>query len=90
MFGIIIGCSIFEQREGLNQFGLSTRQSFNDLLDKPNIHFVLETDMQCPEKVACQSNGKLWVAGNQGSLKIFKFGVCLDDLHQRSGDTGSY
>lgn len=67
-----------------------TRQSFYDLLDKPNIQFVLETDMQCPDKVACQSNGKLWVAGNQGSLKNFKFSDCLDDLHQRFGETGSY
>lgn len=41
--------------------------------------------MKCLYKVACQSNGKLWVAGNEGSLKLFK----CDALQPDSGATSS-
>lgn len=83
MFGVIVGCSISENIEGYKKNTQNIRQ--RAFLDKPKIQSVLETEMKCLYKVACQSNGKLWVAGNEGSLKLFK----CDALQPDSGATSS-
>lgn len=78
MFGVIVGFSIHSTN--------NTRLiSQGDFLDTPEIQSVLETEMQRPDKVACQSSGKLWVAGKEGSLKLFK----CDALQPDSGATSS-
>nr|XP_034332559.1 tripartite motif-containing protein 45-like [Crassostrea gigas] len=61
MFAVIVGCSISENIEGYKKNKQNIRQ--RAFLDKPKIQSVLETEMKCLYKVACQSNGKLWVAG---------------------------
>lgn len=85
MFGVILGFSISEHIEGYEKNTQNLRQSHRGFLDKPEIQSVLETEIKCPDKLACQSNRKLWIAGNEGSLKLFK----CDALQLGSGATSS-
>lgn len=73
MFGVILGFSISEHTEGYEKNTRTIRANPIDFLDKPEIQSVLETEIKCPDKIAYQSNGKLWIAGNEGSLKLFQF-----------------
>lgn len=73
MFGVILGFSISEHTEGYEKNTRTIRANPIDFLDKPKIQSVLETEIKCPDKIAYQSNGKLWIAGNEGSLKLFQF-----------------
>lgn len=83
MFGAIVGFSISEKIE---QYKKKTQKIGQRIfLDKPYIHSVLETEMKCPEKLTCQVYKKMWVAGNEGSLKLFK----CERLGSGSGATSS-
>lgn len=85
MFGVILGFSISEHTEGYEKNTRTIRANPIDFLDKPEIQSVLETEIECPDKIACQSNEKLWIAGNEGSLKLFKCSA----LQSESGATRS-
>lgn len=80
-FGFILGFSISEHIEGYEKNIKGLRYSKNGLMDKPAIHSVLETEIKCPDKVACQSKGKLWVAEKEGSFTLFQ----CDALQRESG-----
>lgn len=83
MFGVIVGFSISDKIEGYKKNIQNIRE--RNFLDKPNIDFVLETEMKHPCKIACQSYQKMWVGGNDGSLKLFKFVEQLSVLEKQSG-----
>lgn len=83
MFGVVLGFSISEHTEGYEENTQPIREK--RFLDKPEIQSVLETEIKCPDKVAYQSKGKLWIAGNEGSLKLFQ----CDALQSESGATRS-
>lgn len=84
MFGVILGFSISEHTEGYEKNTQTIRKNQKPFLDKPEIQSVLETgEIKCPDKIACQSDGKLWIAGNEGSLKLFQ---CVP-LRSESGAT---
>lgn len=83
MFGVIVGFSISEQIERCKKKTQNIRQGV--FLDKAEIQSAFETKMQRPEKVACQSNRKLWVAGNEGYINLFKFERQNDVLQPGSG-----
>lgn len=85
MFGVILGFSISEHTEGYEKNTRTIRNNQRGFLDKPEIQSVLETEIKCPDKIAYQSNGKLWIAGNEGSLKLFQ----CDALQSESGATRS-
>lgn len=85
MFGVVLGFSISEHTEGYEKNTQTIRETRRHFLDKPKIQSVLETEIKCPDKIAYQSNGKLWVAGNEGSLKLFQ----CDALRSESGTTRS-
>lgn len=79
IFGVIVEFSISENVEGYKKKTQTLRH--RDFLDKPEIQSVFETGIYCPEKVVCQSDGKLWVAGNGCPIKLFK----CDALQPESG-----
>lgn len=85
MFGVILGFSISEHTEGYDKNTQTIRENQRGFLDKPEIESVFETEIKCPDKIACQSNGKLWIAGNEGSLKLFNCSA----LQPESGSTRS-
>lgn len=86
MFGVVLGFSISEHTEGYEKNTQTIRENEAIILVKPEIQFVLETgEIKCPDKIACQSNGKLWIAGNEGSLKLFR----CDTLQPKTGATSS-
>lgn len=73
MFGVVLGFSISEHTEGYEKNTQTMRENEKIILLTPQTQFVLETgEIKCPDKIACQSNGKLWIAGNEGSLKLFQ------------------
>lgn len=86
MFGVVLGFSISEHTEGYEKNTQAIRENQIRYLPKPKIQSVLETgEIKCPDKIACQSDGKLWIAGIEGSLKLFKCGA----LQPESGATRS-
>lgn len=85
MFGVIVGFSISEYIEEHEQNTEILRHRCRGFLDKPETYSSFETQIKCPDKVACQCKGKLWIAGNEGSLKLFK----CDALQPESGATSS-
>lgn len=87
MFGVIVGFSISDKIDRYKKITQNIRQ--RNFLDEPKIHFVLETEMKHPCKIACQSNQKLWVGGNEGSLKLFKFVEQRDAVQPGSGATST-
>lgn len=86
MFGVVLGFSISEHTEGYEKNTQVIRENQIQFRQKPKIQSVLETgEIKCPAKIAYQSNGKLWIAGNEGSLKLFQ----CDALQLKSGATRS-
>lgn len=86
MFGVVLGFSISEHTEGYERNTQTIREHQKNFMLKPEILSVLETgEIKCPDKIAFQSNGKLWIAGNEGSLKLFQ----CDTLQPKTGATSS-
>lgn len=85
MFGVVLGFSISELTEGYEKNTQTIRENRKYFLNKPENQSVLKTgEIKCPDKIAYQSDGKLWIAGNEGSLKLFKCGAarsCLTLKH---------
>lgn len=82
MFGVIVGFSISEKIELYKKKPQTIGHRI--YLDKPYINSVLDTEIKYPEKITCQGN-KIWIAGNEGSLKLFK----CKGLLSGSGSTSS-
>lgn len=94
MFGVVIGFSISNQDGGYNlktqnKPAASSRKGAEmELLNEPQIISIIETEIEYPENVACQKDGKIWIAGNEGKLKMF-YGVPLNVSRLSFGVVGS-
>lgn len=72
MFGVILGFFIFEYIEGYEKIIQIICKNKKIFMDKLEIKFVFEMgEIKCLDKIVCQSNGKLWIVGNEGFLKLF-------------------
>lgn len=84
IFGVITGFCISKLKDGYKLTTPSANAVFSDkqnetveiprklLRRKPEIESIFDTDVRYPEKLARQNDGKLWVAGNDSTLKLFQ------------------
>lgn len=83
IFGFIKGLSIVREKRryhsmtqinavSLDSIDNSDKTMHKDLLYKPKILTDIETGMTLVENLACQNDGKLWVTGQECTIKSFK------------------
>lgn len=94
MFGVVTGFSISNQDGGYNPETQSKPAASSgkgidmELINEPQIISIIETEIEYPENVACQRDGKIWIAGSKGKLKMF-YGVPLNVSRLSFGVVGS-
>lgn len=83
IFGVVTGFSISNQDGGYNlktqnkPAASSGKGTEMEILNEPQVISIIETEIEYPENVACQKDGKIWIAGNEGKMKMF-YGVPLN------------
>lgn len=93
MVGAVTGFSISKQNGGYKLNTQSEPESSSkgtemELLTEPQMISIIETNIEYPESVACQKDDRIWIAGNEGKLKMFS-GVPLNVSHLSFGAIGS-